>query len=62
MGALGVGDDFGSAFLLGDNMHGPTCFGGIVKNVSNMLELLVHFGFLYNSEMAKIQTKRRGWW
>jgi hypothetical protein len=24
-GAVGVGDDFGSAFLLGDNMYGPTC-------------------------------------
>jgi hypothetical protein len=24
-GALGVGNDFDSAFLLGDSMHGPTC-------------------------------------
>jgi hypothetical protein len=35
---LGVGDKFGSAFLLGDNMHGPTYFGAIVKNASNMPE------------------------
>ena len=35
-GVLRVGDDFGSAFLFGDNMHGPTCLGGIVSNASNM--------------------------
>ena len=60
-GPLGVGDDFGSAFFLGDIMHGPTCIGGIVRNASNMLEFLVDFGFLNNSDSAKIQTSRRGW-
>ena len=32
MGALGVGDDFGNAFFLGDSLHSPTCLGGIVRN------------------------------
>jgi hypothetical protein len=61
-GALGVGKNFGSAFILGDNMHGPTRLGGIVRNASNMLELLVHFGFLYSSDTTEIQTIKRGWW
>jgi hypothetical protein len=62
MGALGVGDDFGSAFLLCDHMHGPTYLGGIGKSVSNMLEFFVHFGFMYSSDLTEIQTSRRGWW
>jgi hypothetical protein len=59
--ALGVGDDFGSAFFLCDNMHGLTCFGRIVRDASNMPEFFVHFGFLYSSDTTKIQTNRRGW-
>ena len=43
---LDVGDNFGSAFLLGGHMHGPICIGGIIRNTSNMPEVLVHFGFL----------------
>ena len=35
-GGLGIGDDFGSAFLFTDNMHGPTCLRGIVWNANNM--------------------------
>ena len=58
---LGVEDDFGSAFLFGDSMHGPTCLGGIVRNASNMPELLVDFGFMNSNDPAKIQTNRRGW-
>jgi hypothetical protein len=60
-GVFGIGDDFGSAFLLGDNMHGPTCIGGIVRNASNMPEFLFDFGFLNSSDSAKIQTSRKGW-
>ena len=40
-GALRVGDDFGSAFILGDCMHGPACLGGIIRDVSNILEFFV---------------------
>jgi hypothetical protein len=61
IGALGVGDNFGSAFLLRDSMHGPACLRGIVRNTSNMLEFLVNFRFLDSSDTAKIQTSGRGW-
>ena len=61
MSSLGVEDDFGSAFLLRDNMYGPTCLGRIVRNVSNMPEFLVKFGFLNSNDSAKIQASRRGW-
>jgi hypothetical protein len=60
MGAFGVGDNFGSAFSLGDSMHGPTCLGGFLRNASNMLELLVHFGFLYNNDTRKSRPIKRG--
>jgi hypothetical protein len=60
-GALGVGDKFGSAFLLGDSMHGPTFLRGIVRNTSNMPELLLHFRFLDSRDTAKIQSSGRGW-
>ena len=53
-GALGVGDDFGSAFFLDENIHGPTSLGGIVRNANNMSDLLVDFGFMTNSDSAKI--------
>jgi hypothetical protein len=59
--ALGVGDNFGSAFFLCNSMHCPTSVGKIVRNAPNMLELLLHFGFLYSSDTAKIQTSRREW-
>ena len=59
-GAFGVGDDFGSAFLLGDRMHGLTCLGGILRNANNMPDLLVHFGFLYNNDMQNPRPVRGG--
>jgi hypothetical protein len=39
-GALAIGNNFGNTFLFGDHMHGLICFGKIIRNVSNMLELL----------------------
>ena len=42
--ALAVKDDFGSAYLLGERMHGPTCLGQIERNARNMPKILVHFG------------------
>jgi hypothetical protein len=60
-GALGVGDDFGSAFLLRNSIHGPACLRWIVRNTSNMPEFLVDFRFLDSSDTAKIQTRGRGW-
>jgi hypothetical protein len=53
-GPLGVGDDFGSAFFLCDNIYGQPCLGGIVRNASNVPELLVDFGILYTSDKTKI--------
>ena len=41
--ALAIGDNFGSTFFFGDHMHGPTCFGEIISNASNMQKFLVHF-------------------
>ena len=55
-GALAIGDNFGSVFLLGDCMHGPTCLGGIMKNASNMPELLVHYELLYSNYTKKFKT------
>jgi hypothetical protein len=39
MGALGVGDNFGNAFLLGDRTHGPTFRS---KRVSRMVSNTQH--------------------
>jgi hypothetical protein len=60
-GCSWIGDNFGSAFLLGDNIHGPTFIGGIINNTSNMLEFFIYLGFLYSSDIAKIQTNKMGW-
>ena len=60
-GALGLGANFGNVFCLGDNMHGPICLGGIVRNARNMPIFLVDFKFLNSSASAKIQTSGTGW-
>jgi hypothetical protein len=61
-GAIGVEDDFGSAFILCDSMHRPTCFGGIIRNASNMPKFLVHVAFLYIIDTTEIYTSGREWW
>jgi hypothetical protein len=61
MSTLAVGYDFGSAFFLINRTHGPTCLGGIIRNVINMPEFVVHFGFLYSNNLAKIKTNMWGW-
>ena len=60
LGAFAVGNNFGSAFLLGDCMHGPICFGRIIRNANNMPKLFVHFGFLYNSDVGQSRPVGEG--